>query len=89
MAALEAMAYGKTVIMYDYPFAREFITDWNDGLLARGGDVKDLAKRISLALSDKKLRLKLGQNAYERVRRDHDWAVLVDKYITLYRDLAQ
>ena len=88
MAALEAMAYGKTIVMYDYPFAREFITDWHDGLTAKGGDVRELSKRISIALSDKKLRQKLSQNAYKRVRKNHDWHVLIDKYINLYRRLA-
>ena len=86
MTALEAMAYGKPVIMYDYPFAREFITDWHDGLIARGNDIDDLACRIRTALSDRKLRLKLGQNAYSRVRRAHDWTVLVHKYIDTYHE---
>jgi 1,4-alpha-glucan branching enzyme len=89
MAALEAMAYKKPVIMYDFPFAREYITDWHNGLLAKGGDVEDLAVRIRVALLDKKLRLNLGQNAYERVRKDHNWGTLVHKYINLYSSLVQ
>lgn len=89
MAALEAMAYQKPVVMYDFPFAREYITDWDNGMIAKGGDIKDLASRISTALSDKKLRLKLGQNAYERVRKNHNWDTLIYKYIDLYSNLTQ
>jgi glycosyltransferase involved in cell wall biosynthesis len=89
VAVLEAMAYKKPVIMYDFPFAREYVTDWHNGLIAKGGDVKDLADRINVSLSDKKLRLKLGQNAYERVRKDHNWDILVQEYIKLYSSLTQ
>jgi glycosyltransferase involved in cell wall biosynthesis len=83
------MAYQKPVVMYDFPFAREYITDWDNGMIAKGGDIKDLASRISTALSDKKLRLKLGQNAYERVRKNHNWDTLIYKYIDLYSNLTQ
>ena len=89
MAALEAMAYQKPLVMYDFPFAREYITDWYNGLIAKGGDIKDLASRICSALSDKKLRLKLGQNAYERVRKNHNWDTLIQRYIDIYGDLTQ
>jgi 1,4-alpha-glucan branching enzyme len=89
IAALEAMAYKKPVIMYDFPFAREYIMDWHNGLLAKGGDVKDLAQRICAVLLDKKLRLKLGQNGYEHVKKNHSWAALICKYVDLYKNLTQ
>jgi glycosyltransferase involved in cell wall biosynthesis len=89
IAALEAMAYKKPVIMYDFPFAREYITDWHNGLLAKGGDVKDFAQRICAVLWDKKLRLKLGQNGYEHVKKNHSWTTLICKYVDLYNDLTQ
>lgn len=89
VAVLEAMAYRKPLIVYDFPFAREYVTDWHNGLIARGGDVEDLAERLRAALSDKRLRQKLGQNAYEYVRRNHNWDTLVYKYINLYSSLAQ
>lgn len=89
VAALEAMAHRKAVIMYDFPFAREYLTDWNNGLIAKGGSIEDLADRICVALSDKKLRKKLGQNAYERIKRNHNWDILVNEYISLYDNLAK
>lgn len=89
VAALEAMAHKKPVVMYDYLFAREYIKDWHNGLLAKGDDVADLAERICVALSDKKLRAKLGFNAYEWIAQNHNWKTLVNRYITLYKDLTQ
>ncbi len=84
MVALEAMACKKPVVAFDVSFAREIIEDGHNGLLARVGDVKDLADRIRLLLSDKKIRLKLGQNAYDYVRREHNWDIQVNKYLDVY-----
>ena len=84
VAVLEAMAYKKPVIVYDFPFAREYIIDWQNGLMAKGRDVKDLAERLCAALSDKQLRTKLGQNAYQYVRKNHNWNILIHKYIDVY-----
>jgi glycosyltransferase involved in cell wall biosynthesis len=89
VAVLEAMAYKKPVVMYDYPFAREYVVDWKNGLIAKGGDVTDLADRICAALSDKKLRLKLANEASVYVSKEHNWDVLVQKYIDLYRGLLK
>jgi len=88
MAMLEAMSYKKCVVAYDFPFVREYITDWQNGLCAKAGDVKDLAKRICIALSDKDLRNKMGQNAYTTVRRNHNWDTLINRYVGLYKNLA-
>lgn len=87
VAVLEAMAYKKLVIVFDFPFTREFITDCYNGLLAKAGDIKDLADKINVSLSDKKLRLKLGQNAYEHIKKNHNWDILVKKYIELYNKI--
>lgn len=89
VAVLEAMAYKKPIVMYDYPFAREYVVDWKNGLIAKGGDVKDLADRICAALSDKKLRLKLANEASVYVRKEHNWDILVQKYIYLYHGLLK
>ena len=89
VAALEAMAQRKTLVMYDFPFAREYISDWHNGLIAKAWNVEDLAKRICVALSDKNLRSKLSANAFEQIRKNHDWDKLIDQYIALYENVAE
>jgi glycosyltransferase involved in cell wall biosynthesis len=84
MAVLEAMSCRKPVVVLDLPFSREFIKDSYNGLLARPGDVDNLAEKISLCLSDRSLRLELGRNAYEHAKANHNWDVLVEQYIQLY-----
>ena len=87
ISALEAMACKKPVVTFDLPFAREFIEDMENGLLAKAGDVKDLSEKIAILLSDGRLRKKIGDNAYEYVKKNHDWNTLVDRYIDLYENV--
>lgn len=86
IAALEGMACKKPLVVFDLPFTREFIVNMKTGILVRPGNVMDLAEKIGLLLSDKKLRNKIGKNAYEYVKKKHDWDKLVDKYIEIYKN---
>lgn len=88
LAALETMALGKPLVALDLPFSREFIRSMETGLLAEEGNIRDLARKISMLLSDDKLRHKLGNSASEYVRKHHNWDVLVDKYIQVYEKCA-
>jgi glycosyltransferase involved in cell wall biosynthesis len=88
VSALEAMAHKKTLVVYDFPFAHEYLIDGSNGLMAKGGNTKDLAEKICIALSDKALRKKLSQNAYEHVKKYHNWDTLIEEYTKLYRALT-
>jgi len=87
IAALEAMALKKPVVVFDLPFAREYITNMRTGVLAKAEDTKDLSNSMRMLLLDRKLRVKLGRNAYEYVRKNHNWDTLVEKYIEIYETL--
>lgn len=84
MSVLEAMAFKKPVVVFDLPFASEYVKAHYNGLLARPKDPKDLANKIGILISDEKLRHQLGQNAYMYVKQHHNWASLVDKYVEIY-----
>jgi glycosyltransferase involved in cell wall biosynthesis len=84
MSALEAMAFGKPVVVFDLPFSREYVKNHYNGLLAVPKDPKDLADKIGILISDEGLCHRLGQNAYIYVKQHHNWASLVDKYVEIY-----
>jgi glycosyltransferase involved in cell wall biosynthesis len=88
ISVLEAMACKKPVVVFNFPFASEYIKDSYNGLLAEPKDPKDLASKISTLLSDKKFRRRLGQNAYKYVKQHHNWDNLIDKYIEVYKKVA-
>jgi glycosyltransferase involved in cell wall biosynthesis len=84
IAALEAMACKKPVLAFDRPFTREFIVSMQNGLLAKPYDVDDFAKKLYLLLTDTELCAKLGQNAHEYVKENHNWSTLIKEYIKIY-----
>jgi len=86
MFVLETMACKKTLVAFDLPYAREIIKNGHSGLLAEAFDEKDFSDKILLALQDRKLRLKLGENAYEHVKRKHKWDAQTEKYLEVYRE---
>jgi glycosyltransferase involved in cell wall biosynthesis len=91
MFVLEAMACKKPVLMFDFPFAREIISDQNSGLIAKRGSVDDLCGKMSMLLSDDNLRRRLGENAYVQVKKRHNWDLQSEKYLQVYErvmDLA-
>jgi len=89
ISALEAMACKKPLVAFDFPFTREFIMNMYNGVLVKPGNVKDLSEKIRLLLSDKSLRRKLGQNAYNDVKQEHNWDLLVNKYIDVYKNTTE
>ena len=89
IAALEAMACKKPLVLFDSAFSREFISNMHNGLLAKVCDSKDLSDKIRILLYDEKLRRRIGQNAYTYVKNNHDWDVLVDRYIETYKEAIQ
>jgi glycosyltransferase involved in cell wall biosynthesis len=88
MFVLEAMACKKPVVAFDLPYAREMILNGKNGLLAKANDQEDLCDKTASALCDKNLRMSLGQNGYDYVKRNHDWDVQAGKYFKVYEELV-
>ena len=65
---IEANAVGTPCVGYDVPGLRDSIVDQNTGLLARAGDIKDLAAKIVRVLADDSLRRHLSDNALTQSR---------------------
>lgn len=89
VVAYESMGLGKPVIAFDFPFAREFIVDKYNGLLAKPCDARNLSDKMLTLLTDKDVLVKLGKNAYTYAREKHDWSINVKKYIKIYKTLVE
>jgi glycosyltransferase involved in cell wall biosynthesis len=88
MFILEAMACRKPVVTFDLPVMHETISHGKNGLMAQTRNVKDLSEKICLLLSDEKLRLELGKNAYLYAKEKHDLVRQVDKYLKVYEEIG-
>lgn len=86
--ALEAMACRKPVVAFDLPSTREIIQNNKTGLLAKKGNLEDLCNKATQVLDDRHFRLRLGQNGYEYVRKNHNWNEQAKKYLKVYEEFC-
>ncbi len=67
---IEAMSQGCACLAFDCKTGpNEIITNGKSGLLARNGDIDDLAKKLQLLIEDENIRLNLSAGAVEEVKR--------------------
>ena len=67
---IEAMSQGCACVAFNCKTGpNEIITDGQSGLLARNGDVDDLANKLEMLISDEQLRHRLSAGALEEVKR--------------------
>lgn len=85
---LEAQACAKTLIASDIAGAREVVTHQETGLLARKGDIEDLAGKVLLAAGDRALRTEIGRRARLSVERRHNIEDAVERYSQLIAQIA-
>jgi glycosyltransferase involved in cell wall biosynthesis len=88
IAALEAMALGKPMLMSDIGGAREQVEPGDHGLLHAPGDVEALATHIR-RLADPRLRRRMGERARERVVASFDVEAMARRYEGLLMDVAR
>lgn len=83
----EAMSCGLPCISFDCPYGpREIIKDGEDGLLAKYKDVEDLAHKMSILMSDSKLRYNLGKQASKNIKR-YEPQTIMNQWITIFEKL--
>lgn len=83
---LEAAIFGKPALALDFCAAPEIIDDEKTGLLAK--DLKDYRKKLLRLVKDKKLRIKLGQNARRKVKKDFTWKEMAKQYEEIFKKYA-
>lgn len=86
---LEAMAQGRVVVASDVGGHRELIEDERTGLLFPADDVRALASRLCLALTDAALRGRLIANGRVFVEQERNWAASVARYDGVYAQARQ
>ncbi|MFQ5815795.1 MAG: glycosyltransferase family 4 protein [Candidatus Hydrothermarchaeaceae archaeon] len=84
---LEAWICGKPVIGCRTGPVASVITEDQDGLLVRYGDVEELSAAIVRLLRDANLRTKLGNKGREKVLKRYTWDRIVSKIEAIYQKL--
>lgn len=89
LVGLEAMFFKKPVVAFDVGGIPDWLEDGKTGFLVEKGNIKSLAKRIDLLLSDFKLASAMGKEGYKRVKENFTAQTHVEKLIKIYEDLAR
>jgi glycosyltransferase involved in cell wall biosynthesis len=89
LAWLEVMAMGKILIGGSTGPGPEAIIDGVTGFLVDPTDPKAIADKIRFVLNNYESCAKIGQNGFERVRKEFDVGVIVDKNINFYKKIIQ
>lgn len=80
LVMIEAMSLGKPIVAFDRGPGNEIIEDEKTGLLAKDGDVKDLAEKMEKLLHDRKLAQTLGKTARQKYLSKYQIEPVVDQY---------
>lgn len=88
MILLEAQAYGLPIVSFECKCGpADVITDGEDGFLVPEGDVAGLANKLSILMSDDKLRLQMGLEARRSSKRYAE-EVVMQKWVRLFASVS-
>jgi glycosyltransferase involved in cell wall biosynthesis len=84
---LETQASGRVLVASDIPATRELVADGETGLIARRGDVPDLAAKVLRAARDPGLRAVIGRAA-RKAAHAHATPAILGMYVELMAGLS-
>lgn len=88
LTILEAMSSGAGIIATKVGGIPEVIQNGKEGVLISSEDPEALAKAIAELLKDRELRVKLGINAYKRVKEGYSIEVYTKNILGFYKSLT-
>lgn len=79
-----AYAFKKPVVVTNVGSFPEIVDDCITGFVVPPRDPKGLAERITLLLENEKLRKKMGENAYKKLKTDLSWDKISKEIVKIY-----
>lgn len=87
ITVLEAMAYGKTVLVSNIP--ENFEAFAGRGFMFLNKNIKDLTYKLMLLLKNQELVKKTGEKAKDYVLRKHNWDKITNETLDLYKKVLK
>lgn len=85
---LEASACKKPIIATDAGGIRDAVIENETGLIVGDCDIEGIIESTTKLLQDEKYAIMLGQAGFEYARL-HDWSLILDKFIILYKKYGE
>lgn len=89
LVLLEAMASGTPVVASALPGVRTVFRHGREGFYAKPGDPGDLAKRLAMVISNRKLRDEMGARGRELALEKYDWAESCARLEKIYQNMLE
>lgn len=89
MVLIEAMACGKPVVGSKVGGIKDIIDDGENGFLVEPGRPDQLAEKIHLILSDKKMQKRFGTKAREKVEDNYSYQAVAKKAMSIYEQALE
>jgi glycosyltransferase involved in cell wall biosynthesis len=87
---LEGAAMGKPIIAADAVGTREPVENGVTGFLCRSRDPQDLARKMERIITmDPEHRLEMGRKGREKMVREFDVRIVLDKYVDIMREIKK
>lgn len=86
---IEADAIGRPIITSNSVGCKETVVDGYNGFLIQPKDVDALTAKLDLLLSDKELRVKMGQNARKYAEDYFSIEVVKERHLAIYNELVK
>ncbi len=86
VAIIEASSCAKPVVVSDVGGLPEVVEDGTTGFVVPPRDEKETAKAIEKLILNKELRVKMGNNGRDRVRKLYNWDDNIEQMIDIYKE---
>jgi N,N'-diacetylbacillosaminyl-diphospho-undecaprenol alpha-1,3-N-acetylgalactosaminyltransferase len=87
MVLLEAMCMGKPIVTTNSVGCKEVVEEGKNGFLVPVKDSVALASAIEKLINNEELRVRMGKYGREKVLREFDERVIVNKMLSLYEEI--
>jgi glycosyltransferase involved in cell wall biosynthesis len=84
---LKAMSYKKAVLVSDLCPFTEIIKDGQNGYVFKAGDIHSLCEKLIYIMNNINELNKIGNEAYEYVKTNHDWMTIAEEVFNLYKKM--
>jgi len=87
ITALEAMTFGRPVVISNITGVSEIIEQMKTGVLVKPASIEDITDAIVRLLTNNNLRVRLGMQARTKILSEYTWDKVVRNYIKVYLDI--
>ena len=83
----ESLAVGTPVLAGNLDYLSSVVTKYDVGLCADSKDPKDIAAKLNTLISDKQMRIRMGQNGLRVIREQSNWAESEKRLLEVYESV--